>query len=181
MSLVSYCTYRLIYCKQTRAKRSQRQQQTNTAEYLNAAYEEAESPRYQSWEPGAATIHAQVKEDAESNTSVSSDRELLRHRDGPQSSTVLISEAPPSYYSQIGAQPPPTQPLSTHLPPTHLPPTQLPPTQLPPTQLPPTHLPPTQLPPAHLPPTQPPSTQLPPTRPPAYKADSGFQPMAVAQ
>lgn len=123
--------YRLIYCKQARAKRSQRQQQTNTAEYLNAAYEEAESPRYQSWGAGTTTMHAQGKEDAESNTSTSSDRELLRHHDVPQSSTVLISEAPPSYYSQIGAQPPPTQLLPTQPPPTQPPSTQLPPTRPP--------------------------------------------------
>ena len=97
-----------MYCRQVRAKRSQRQQQTNTAEYLNAVYEEAESPRYhQSWGAGPTAIHSQG---AESNTSTGSDGELLKHHDEPQSSTVLTSKEPPSYYSLIGVQPPPTQP-----------------------------------------------------------------------
>ena len=90
----------MIYCRQVRAKRSQRQQQTNTAEYLNAVYEEAESPRYQSWGAGPTAMHSQG---AQSNTSTGSD-------DEPLSSTVLTSQEPPSYYSLIGVQPPPTQP-----------------------------------------------------------------------
>ena len=98
-----------MYCRQVRAKRSHRQQQTNTAEYLNAVYEEAESPPYQSWGTGPTAMHSQG---AESNTSTctGSDRKLPKHHDEPQSSTVLTSKEPPSYYSLIGVQPPPTQP-----------------------------------------------------------------------